>query len=204
MFEGTVNRVFFTGKFDTGNLHEVSEGKISYYQPQKKSEADPVTAKPKYDSLEYDFLKKADRHFTLKTRPDAFGQPKQSGNRSWYHFAIKNESSNDLKVTLNIVDLNKHSKLYQQGLRPVVRCSGDDYKPVSDLHKDNFIEKNWRRLRWSAIAFGNVEEYQRVLKSKEFWFSLNFVWIYLQKNRSVFFFSVFTVFACFFLHISAE
>lgn len=159
MFEGTVNRVFFTGKFDTGNLHEVSEGKISYYQPQKKSEADPVTAKPKYDSLEYDFLKKADRHFTLKTRPDAFGQPKQSGNRSWYHFAIKNESSNDLKVTLNIVDLNKHSKLYQQGLRPVVRCSGDDYKPVSDLHKDNFIEKNWRRLRWSAIAFGNVEEY---------------------------------------------
>jgi len=159
MFEGTVNKVFFTGKFDTGNLHEVSEGKISYYQPQKKSDADPATPKPKYDSLEYDFLKKADRHFILKTRPDAFGQPKQSGNRSWYHFSIKNESSSDLNVTLNIVDLNKHSKLYQQGLRPVVRCSGDGYKPVSDLHRDNFIEKNWRRLRWSAIAFGNVEEY---------------------------------------------
>lgn len=174
MFEGTVNKVFFTANFDTGNLHQVSEGKITYYNPVPKNEKEATTAsaastkpslpKPKYDTIEFDYLKKADRHFILKTRPDAYGQAKQSGNRSWYHFCIKNESSNDLNVTLNIVDLNKHNKLYQQGLRPVIRCSGEQYKPVSDLHREYFIEKDWKRLRWSSIAFGNVEDYKKFEK----------------------------------------
>lgn len=160
MLEGEFSDVWFSGRFDSGNIYSVEESKQQIPYTLKQYETNP----------EFGFLKQWHRNYYIRTKLDAqdYCQENPSRNKSWFHFAIKNNKPivpattgdntiNDLAVTINIVDLNKHLKLYQQGMRPVIRSSST-YQPVAELDEILFIEKGWKRLP-GYIAYGNTEEY---------------------------------------------
>ena len=146
MFEGKVNGCFFTGRFDSGNLYSVEQHQLDY------------SHKHYSDHAEYDFLSNSDRFYSLCTRPDALGSGNESSNRSWFHFCIKNDTQSSLNVCINITNLNKHNKLYQQGMRPVIRNSGSIFVPNSELN-ENFYESGWKRLRSTSFAYGTLEDH---------------------------------------------
>ena len=148
MINQTISDIHFNADFDSGNLEYVVSKELVKYSNKN------------FDNAEYSYLKKNDRIFYLKTRNDAKGEIHESSSRSWFHFSIKNNlSSKELNVTLHLADLNKHLKLYQQGLRPVIRSSGTVFKPHGDFCPVNFNEKGWKRWKGKfPLAYGNTED----------------------------------------------
>lgn len=65
-----------------------------------------------------------DFEFNLWTNPDCSGTEFENSNRTWFYFGIRGGPPFSL-VKLNIVDLNKQSKMYSQGMAPVYKiCPG--------------------------------------------------------------------------------
>lgn len=56
------------------------------------------------------------------TNPDCSGTEFENSNRTWFYFGIRGGAPFSL-VKLNIVDLNKQSKMYSQGMAPVFRIT---------------------------------------------------------------------------------
>ena len=63
-----------------------------------------------------------DYELNVWTRPDCMGTEFENGNRTWFHFGIKAGPSGKT-VRINVMNLNKQSRLYSQGMAPVVRVS---------------------------------------------------------------------------------
>ncbi|KAJ4433665.1 hypothetical protein ANN_15975 [Periplaneta americana] len=61
-----------------------------------------------------------DFEFNIWTKPDCCGTEFENSNRTWFHFGIKGGAPFVL-VKLNIVNLNRQSKMYSQGMAPVFR-----------------------------------------------------------------------------------
>lgn len=61
-----------------------------------------------------------DYEFNLWTRPDCAGTEFENGNRTWFYFGIQAATPQAL-VKLNIVNLNRQSKMYSQGMAPVTK-----------------------------------------------------------------------------------
>jgi len=69
-----------------------------------------------------DFLDPPDYEFNLFTSPDAAGTQYENGNRTWFYFSIRGPLASR-SVRLNIMNLNRQSRLYNQGLSPFYRSS---------------------------------------------------------------------------------
>uniref|UniRef100_A0A1B6BZZ5 Cytosolic carboxypeptidase-like protein 5 n=1 Tax=Clastoptera arizonana TaxID=38151 RepID=A0A1B6BZZ5_9HEMI len=63
-----------------------------------------------------------DFEFNIWTNPDCAGTEYENGNRTWFYFGIKGGPSSSL-LKLNMVNLNRQSKMYSQGMAPVFRIS---------------------------------------------------------------------------------
>ncbi|KAL0275000.1 UNVERIFIED_CONTAM: hypothetical protein PYX00_002994 [Menopon gallinae] len=61
-----------------------------------------------------------DYEFNIWTNPDCCGTEFENSNRTWFHFGVRGGTPFSL-VKLNIVDLNKQSKMYSQGMAPVCK-----------------------------------------------------------------------------------
>ncbi|KDR22169.1 Cytosolic carboxypeptidase-like protein 5, partial [Zootermopsis nevadensis] len=61
-----------------------------------------------------------DFEFNIWTKPDCAGTEFENSNRTWFYFGIKGGAPFVL-VKLNIVNLNRQSKMYSQGMAPVFR-----------------------------------------------------------------------------------
>ncbi|XP_028028900.1 cytosolic carboxypeptidase-like protein 5 isoform X2 [Bombyx mandarina] len=97
---------YFIHNFDSGNLGHVERVPTELIAPgiNHKTNA-PET--PDYE-------------FNIWTRPDCAGTEFENGNRTWFYFGVQATEQNVL-VRLNLVNLNKQGKMYNQGMAPVTR-----------------------------------------------------------------------------------
>ncbi|GLG96635.1 uncharacterized protein GBIM_03561 [Gryllus bimaculatus] len=98
----------FISDFDSGNLGRVEL--VAKKTHENTTEAD----KPSPDDDVPDF------EFNLWTAPDCAGTEYENGNRTWFYFGIRGGTP-CANMQLNIVDLNKQTKMYSQGMAPVCR-----------------------------------------------------------------------------------
>ncbi|XP_055322392.1 cytosolic carboxypeptidase-like protein 5 isoform X2 [Sitodiplosis mosellana] len=114
----------FSSKFDSGNLHKVELVKW-HEEAQPNNEAVAV-------------------ELNLWTKPDCAGTEYENLNRSWFFFSIQGGEPNKV-CKLNIVNLNKQSKLFSQGMHPVIRVGETGkwertkYSPVYNVNDNEFV-----------------------------------------------------------------
>ncbi|XP_045446902.1 uncharacterized protein LOC123655108 [Melitaea cinxia] len=97
---------YFIHSFDSGNLGHVERVPTEFMTPTINTKTNtPET--PDYE-------------FNLWTRPDCAGTEFENGNRTWFYFGIQASEPN-VQVRLNLINLNKQGKMYNQGMAPVTR-----------------------------------------------------------------------------------
>uniref|UniRef100_A0A8C3T0M5 Cytosolic carboxypeptidase-like protein 5 n=1 Tax=Chelydra serpentina TaxID=8475 RepID=A0A8C3T0M5_CHESE len=112
--------LLFSSKFDSGNLahvekveHQEGEGDVAGNNNNSSSSS---TVSAVFGSS----LPTADYEFNVWTKPDCAETEYENGNRSWFYFSVKGGAPGKL-IKINIVNMNKQSKLYSQGMTPFVR-----------------------------------------------------------------------------------
>ncbi|XP_071598412.1 cytosolic carboxypeptidase-like protein 5 isoform X2 [Heliangelus exortis] len=95
--------LLFSSRFDSGNL-----GRVEVVQPPGGAGARGAALPP------------ADYEFNVWTRPDCAQTEYENGNRSWFYFSVQGGAPGKL-IKLHIVNMNKQSRLYSQGMAPFVR-----------------------------------------------------------------------------------
>lgn len=97
---------YFIHNFDSGNLGHVERVPTELIAPSLNAKTNVVET-PDYE-------------FNLWTRPDCAGTEFENGNRTWFYFGIQATQPGAL-VRLNLINLNKQGKMYNQGMAPVTR-----------------------------------------------------------------------------------
>ncbi|XP_051471328.1 cytosolic carboxypeptidase-like protein 5 [Apus apus] len=97
--------LLFSSRFDSGNL-----ARVELVQPPAGAAAGTRAAA----------LPPADYEFNVWTRPDCAQTEYENGNRSWFYFSVQGGAPGKL-IKLHIVNMNKQSRLYSQGMAPFVR-----------------------------------------------------------------------------------
>ncbi|XP_026737476.1 cytosolic carboxypeptidase-like protein 5 isoform X4 [Trichoplusia ni] len=97
---------YFIHNFDSGNLGHVERVPTELIAP---------SVNPKTNQTET-----PDYEFNLWTRPDCAGTEFENGNRTWFYFGVQ-ASEPGVLVRLNLINLNKQGKMYNQGMAPVTR-----------------------------------------------------------------------------------
>ncbi|CAH0605583.1 unnamed protein product [Chrysodeixis includens] len=97
---------YFIHNFDSGNLGHVERVPTELIAPSVNPKTN-ITETPDYE-------------FNLWTRPDCAGTEFENGNRTWFYFGVQ-ASEPGVLVRLNLINLNKQGKMYNQGMAPVTR-----------------------------------------------------------------------------------
>ncbi|GBP50421.1 hypothetical protein EVAR_30129_1 [Eumeta japonica] len=97
---------YFIHNFDSGNLGHVERVPTELIAPSVNHKTGA--------------LETPDYEFNLWTRPDCAGTEFENGNRSWFYFGMQ-ASEPSVLVRLNLINLNKQGKMYNQGMAPVTR-----------------------------------------------------------------------------------
>ncbi|XP_075000820.1 cytosolic carboxypeptidase-like protein 5 isoform X5 [Calonectris borealis] len=97
--------LLFSSRFDSGNLAHVEQVE----PPGAGGSPAACTALPA-----------ADYEFNVWTRPDCAQTEYENGNRSWFYFSVRGGAPGKL-IKLHILNMNKQSRLYSQGMSPFVR-----------------------------------------------------------------------------------
>ncbi|XP_045525695.1 cytosolic carboxypeptidase-like protein 5 isoform X4 [Pieris brassicae] len=97
---------YFIHNFDSGNLGHVERVPTELISPTI--------------NLKTNTSETPDYEFNIWTRPDCAGTEFENGNRTWFYFGIQAAEPN-VQVRLNIINLNKQGKMYNQGMAPVTR-----------------------------------------------------------------------------------
>ncbi|XP_074751318.1 cytosolic carboxypeptidase-like protein 5 isoform X1 [Athene noctua] len=100
--------LLFSSRFDSGNLAHVEQ-----VGPGGAGGGGPS---PAWGSA----LPPADYEFNVWTRPDCAQTEYENGNRSWFYFSVRGGAPGKL-IKLHILNMNKQSRLYSQGMAPFVR-----------------------------------------------------------------------------------
>lgn len=93
--------IVFSSRFDSGNL-----GRVERVERSEPS-ASALPPQPDYE-------------FNVWTRPDCASTEFENGNRSWFYFSVRGMLPGKL-LKINMMNMNKQSKLYSQGMTPFVR-----------------------------------------------------------------------------------
>ncbi|ELU13284.1 hypothetical protein CAPTEDRAFT_146236 [Capitella teleta] len=130
--ETRCGNLFFTSKFDSGNLARVEK----VCKDEDDSGGDP----------------RADCEFNVWTRPDAAGTPFENGNRSWFYFGVRGGSAGRV-IKINIMNMNRQGKLYAQGHSPIVKTVPGRPKwerlrdrPIWETVDNNFVLSFYHRF----------------------------------------------------------
>ncbi|XP_044145947.1 LOW QUALITY PROTEIN: cytosolic carboxypeptidase-like protein 5 [Bufo gargarizans] len=106
--------LLFSSKFDSGNLARVEkversdgDGDLSSSNGSSGAGTSSCTPTPDYE-------------FNVWTKPDCADTEYENGNRSWFYFSVRGGAPGKL-IKINIMNMNKQSKLYGQGMAPFVR-----------------------------------------------------------------------------------
>uniref|UniRef100_A0A8C4UF78 Cytosolic carboxypeptidase-like protein 5 n=1 Tax=Falco tinnunculus TaxID=100819 RepID=A0A8C4UF78_FALTI len=99
--------LLFSSRFDSGNLAHVEQ-------------VEPPGAGGPGPAAWGAALPAADYEFNVWTRPDCAQTEYENGNRSWFYFSVRGGAPGKL-IKLHILNMNKQSRLYSQGMSPFVR-----------------------------------------------------------------------------------
>ncbi|XP_077008491.1 cytosolic carboxypeptidase-like protein 5 isoform X3 [Tamandua tetradactyla] len=104
--------LLFSSRFDSGNLAHVEkvESVCSDGEGVGGGAAAPTSSIASFPDYE----------FNVWTRPDCAETEFENGNRSWFYFSVRGGTPGKL-IKINIMNMNKQSKLYSQGMAPFVR-----------------------------------------------------------------------------------
>ncbi|XP_049640857.1 cytosolic carboxypeptidase-like protein 5 [Suncus etruscus] len=102
--------LLFSSRFDSGNLAHVEKVESS----SSDGEGPGGMAAPAGS------VSSPDYEFNVWTRPDCAETEYENGNRSWFYFSVRGGTPGKL-IKINIMNMNKQSKLYSQGMAPFVR-----------------------------------------------------------------------------------
>ncbi|XP_074156242.1 cytosolic carboxypeptidase-like protein 5 isoform X2 [Sminthopsis crassicaudata] len=105
--------LLFSSRFDSGNLAHVEkvDSVASEGEGGGSGGSAPTTGGVSSTS---------DYEFNVWTRPDCAETEYENGNRSWFYFSVRGGIPGKL-IKINIMNMNKQSKLYSQGMAPFVR-----------------------------------------------------------------------------------
>ncbi|EFB20547.1 hypothetical protein PANDA_001668, partial [Ailuropoda melanoleuca] len=104
--------LLFSSRFDSGNLAHVE--KVDSVSGD--GEGGAAGASAPFSSI----ASSPDYEFNVWTRPDCAETEFENGNRSWFYFSVRGGTPGKL-IKINIMNMNKQSKLYSQGMAPFVR-----------------------------------------------------------------------------------
>ncbi|KAK4306380.1 hypothetical protein Pmani_021791 [Petrolisthes manimaculis] len=131
--EETIGLFTFTSKFECGNLARVEKvdppgsghsslGQGSSVSGNRKTHKATSSSQPTIEPLPVNY------EFNLWTRPDCAGTEYENNNRTWFFFGVKGGCTGN-RVRLNVMNLNKQTKLFSQGMQPVVQCISPSRPP---------------------------------------------------------------------------
>ncbi|XP_077186533.1 cytosolic carboxypeptidase-like protein 5 isoform X3 [Paroedura picta] len=115
MMEIRCGGLVFSSKFDSGNLAHVE--KVEHLEGEGDSSGNGSSAASMVFGCS---LPIADYEFNVWTRPDCADTEFENGNRSWFYFSVKGGMPGKI-IKINIVNMNKQTKLYSQGMSPLVK-----------------------------------------------------------------------------------
>ncbi|XP_039743526.1 cytosolic carboxypeptidase-like protein 5 isoform X4 [Pteropus medius] len=104
--------LLFSSRFDSGNLAHVE--KVESVSSDGEGAAGGASAPTNSTASSPDY------EFNVWTGPDCAETEYENGNRSWFYFSVRGGSPGKL-IKINIMNMNKQSKLYSQGMAPFVR-----------------------------------------------------------------------------------
>nr|XP_053780474.1 cytosolic carboxypeptidase-like protein 5 isoform X5 [Desmodus rotundus] len=104
--------LLFSSRFDSGNLAHVE--KVESVSSDGEGVAAGALAPTSSTASSPDY------EFNVWTRPDCAETEFENGNRSWFYFSVRGGSPGKL-IKINVMNMNKQSKLYSQGMAPFVR-----------------------------------------------------------------------------------
>ncbi|XP_057338339.1 cytosolic carboxypeptidase-like protein 5 isoform X2 [Microplitis mediator] len=110
----TVADFIFYNNFDSANLAKVEQVNTQNAIDQGASE----TVVNKSCKISDD--QQPEYEFNVWTKHDCHGTEFQNNNRTWFYFGIKSPVQN-ISVKLNVVNLNRQSKMFSQGMCPVFK-----------------------------------------------------------------------------------
>ncbi|XP_029793975.1 cytosolic carboxypeptidase-like protein 5 isoform X3 [Suricata suricatta] len=105
--------LLFSSRFDSGNLAHVE--KVESAASDGEGAAGGGASAPSSS-----IASSPDYEFNVWTRPDCAETEFENGNRSWFYFSVRGGAPGKL-IKINIMNMNKQSKLYSQGMAPFVR-----------------------------------------------------------------------------------
>ncbi|XP_041951933.1 cytosolic carboxypeptidase-like protein 5 isoform X1 [Alosa sapidissima] len=106
--EARFGPVVFSSRFDSGNLARVE--RVDRAGSDGESAANGNNGS----------LSTPDYEFNIWTKPDCADTEFENGNRSWFYFSVRGIAPGKL-LKINVMNMNKQSKLYSQGMAPFVR-----------------------------------------------------------------------------------
>ncbi|XP_038607655.1 cytosolic carboxypeptidase-like protein 5 isoform X1 [Tachyglossus aculeatus] len=104
--------LLFSSRFDSGNLAHVEKVDPEAGEGEGGGDGGPLPTSSISPSPDYEF--------NVWTRPDCAETEFENGNRSWFYFSVRGGVPGKL-IKINIMNMNKQSKLYSQGMAPFVR-----------------------------------------------------------------------------------
>ncbi|XP_024620232.1 cytosolic carboxypeptidase-like protein 5 isoform X2 [Neophocaena asiaeorientalis asiaeorientalis] len=104
--------LLFSSRFDSGNLAHVE--KVESVSSDGEGVVGGASASTSSTASSPDY------EFNVWTRPDCAETEFENGNRSWFYFSVRGGTPGKL-IKINVMNMNKQSKLYSQGMAPFVR-----------------------------------------------------------------------------------
>nr|XP_033795625.1 LOW QUALITY PROTEIN: cytosolic carboxypeptidase-like protein 5 [Geotrypetes seraphini] len=135
--------LLFSSKFDSGNLARVE--KVQHQDGDGDAAGNG-------SSVSGGLLSTLDYEFNVWTKPDCAETEFENGNRSWFYFSVRGGMPGKL-LKINIMNMNKQTKLYSQGMAPLVRTvplkprwERVRDRPVFEMVDNNFVLSFTHRL----------------------------------------------------------
>ncbi|XP_026527355.1 cytosolic carboxypeptidase-like protein 5 isoform X3 [Notechis scutatus] len=112
--------LLFSSKFDSGNLANVEKVEHQEGDGDNSLNGSGSINTCSASMVFGNSLPSADYEFNVWTKPDCGDTEYENGNRSWFYFSVRGGMPGKL-IKIHIVNMNKQTKLYSQGMTPLVK-----------------------------------------------------------------------------------
>ncbi|XP_070788272.1 cytosolic carboxypeptidase-like protein 5 isoform X3 [Pituophis catenifer annectens] len=112
--------LLFSSKFDSGNLAHVEKVEHQEGDGDNSLNGSGSINTSSASVVFGNSLPTADYEFNVWTKPDCGDTEYENGNRSWFYFSVRGGIPGKL-IKIHIVNMNKQTKLYSQGMTPLVK-----------------------------------------------------------------------------------